>query len=170
MVLLKDNGQGIYITDDLAAKIVSNTPGDLTLGTLGTDYIYLDEIVLFKRSLNLGNQSDNMPGHQINKIGAGKTGHNTGEGDLGGFIINATGNETLAENTEKFSKRQNRTGAEAIYLIRQTASDVFRNFSNDAFALKKYCPVIIFTMESTEVHEKGFDNLLINIMCGEVWP
>ncbi|KKL63388.1 hypothetical protein LCGC14_2175580, partial [marine sediment metagenome] len=54
MVLLKDNGIGIYLTDDLASKIVSNTPGDLTLGTLGTDYIYLDEIVLFKRSLNLG--------------------------------------------------------------------------------------------------------------------
>ena len=170
MVLLKNNGQGIYITDDLASKIVNNTPGDLTLGTLGTDYIYLEEIILFKRSLNLGNQSDNMPGHQINKIGSGKTGHTTGEGDLGGFIINATGDETLAENTEKFSKKHNRTGAEAIYLIRQTSSDVFRNFANDAFTFKKYSPVIVLTMETTEKHESGADFFLVTVMCGEVWP
>lgn len=169
MTLLKNNGPGIYLTKDSAAKIVSNTPGELTLGTVGTDYIYLEEIVLFDHALNFGNQGDNMPGKIISKVGTGQTDSTTGEGDLGGFTIHTTLTESLAELLERLGKLDNRTTKLKLFLIRQTSSDVFRQFPNDSGVLKKYCPITIFTTKTTEKHEGGFDFLLSTVVCGEVW-
>lgn len=169
MVLLKDNGDGIYITHDAAGKIVGNDPGNLVLGTLGTNYFYLDSIVQFKHTLNFGNQSDNMPGIRLNKTGNGTTGFTTGAGDLGGFTVSAIVSETVAEAIDEFGKRGNRTAASLIYLVRQTDSNVFRTFPNDQFAQKKFCPVVILTVDTTEVMEKGNDLLLATILLAEVW-
>lgn len=169
MALLKNNGQGIYISQDNASKITGDTPGDLTLGTLGQNYIYIDEIVMFKHTLSFGSQGDNMPGLQINRIGSGKTGWTTGNADLGGFILNAIVDETGAEQAEEFGKRSNRDNAAAIYLVKQTASDVFRTFPNNAFAQKKYCPTIIFSVDTAEKMESKKDHVLANFLLGEVW-
>ncbi|KKN56983.1 hypothetical protein LCGC14_0567050 [marine sediment metagenome] len=168
--LLSAAGIGVFIVEEENGQINANTPGGIDLDNLsvGDTYIYLEELVRLSHTLDFGNQGDNMPGHTVNKIDAGQTGHSTGEGDLCGFTLQATVDETTAELLEKFGKLDNRTGDGKKFLVRQTASNVFRQYPNAAGTLKKYAPVIVMRVETIEVHDKGFDHILASILMVEV--
>lgn len=168
---LSGAGIGIFLVEEEDGQIAANTPGGIELENLvlGDSYFYFDSFLTFEHALNFGGQSDNMPGHSLSKTGSGLTGHTTGEGDLGGFTITATLDESNAELLEQFCKLNNRTLDNAKYLVRQTASNTFRTFSTPSGNPAKYVPVIVLTCKINEVMEKNNDYLLATLLLAETW-
>ena len=87
-------------------------------------------------------------------------------------MITVEGTETQAEQAEQFLKLNNRgslaTAANIRYLLKQTATTVFRQFPNASGTLKQYCPVILRGVDAVEVADKGKDVQLITLACEEV--
>jgi hypothetical protein len=168
---LSGAGIGIFLVQEENGQIAANTPGGIELEnlSLGDTYFYFDSVKTFEHDLSFGSQSDNMPGHTLSKIGTGLTGHTTGEGDLCGFTLTATMDETNGELLEKFAKLNNRTSDAAKYLVRQTATNTFRQFPNSAGTFKKYCPVTIMNCKTNEVFTRGNDYLLATLLFAETW-
>ena len=171
MVLLKNNStQGIYITNDVAAKITGDTPGDLDLTTLvlGSTYIYFDTIARFEEKTTFNREEPDFIGFKTWSIDQNTVQASTGGGSKTVFLITVETDETTAELTKTFAKLNVKRAAGIKYLIKQTASEAFEKFPDSTSTLKQFASVIIRGIDVLEKADSGKDVKLINIACEQV--
>ncbi len=174
--LLKNNStQGLYITEEEDGQIANNTPGEIDLDnlTLATMYIYFDTIIRFEHKLTYNRDGDDWTGFKTWQTAAGTVGSSTGGAKRGIFLITVEVNETTAENLERMGilnvKIGSTSGVGKIkYLVKQSASEAFRQFPNSSGALLNYTAIIIRGVDIAELADKGKDILLANLLCEEI--
>lgn len=169
---IKNNStQGLYFSEEQGGAIVANTPGeiDLALLALGDTYIYFDTILRFERKKTY-NREENFTGFKTfqNSITSPSIQSNTGSGKRAFFMVTVECDETTAELLEQFCDRNVVSGDGIKYLIKQTASEAFRQFPNAAFVLKKFAAVIIRGIDVVEIANNGKDVQVVNIACEEI--
>ena len=165
----------IYIGEEQGGQVAANTPGSIDLDSLteGTDYILFESILRFEHKLTANWEGEEWMGHKTTGVGLGVTSETTGTVEKGYFMITVEGTETKAEYAEKLLKLKNRgscaTAANRIYLVKQTAASVYRQFPNASGTLKNYCQVILRGVDAVEISDSGKDVQLITLALEEVW-
>ena len=165
---------GIFITKEENGQINNNTPGGIDLDNLtaGDTYIYFTNILRFEHKLSANFEGEDRWGHKTWGIANGVNAHNTGTIEMGYFMVSCEGTETQAEQAEQFLKKNNRgslaTSTNIRYLVKQTATTVFRQFPNASGTLVNYCPVILRGVSAVENDMSGKDVQLITLAFEEV--
>jgi hypothetical protein len=170
--LLKNNSTiGLYITEDNGNKITGDTPEDLDLdlvGTVGVNWIHFENIVRFEEKAT-ANMEGEFTGWKTWQIDAASgTAASTGGARRVFFMITVECNETTAENFKKFFTLNVKIGDTLKYLIKQTASSSFEQFSNNVASMHPWAAVIIRGYDIVEMANSGKDLKLINIACEEI--
>jgi hypothetical protein len=168
--LLSANGIGLYFVEEENGQIAANTPGGIDLGnlTLGDTYIYFDTVLRFEHKLTFNKESDNFIGFWTWGSGNNTVATGTGGASRGYFMITVECDETTVENLEKLTKLNVVAGDGLKYLVKQTASAVFRQFPNSSAALKNYAPIVVRGVDAVEIDTSGKDVQIVNIACEEI--
>lgn len=161
--------QGLYILVDQGGWVAANTPGeaDLSALTLGTTYIYFGSLIRLEYVQTSNYENENFRGWRTWPSGEGKMDANTGFHERSTFAFQVEETLTNTEYTEFFHKYYNRSTSwtTRIYLVRQYASESFRQFANNTPALKKYLPIVIRSVVSVETGNTNKQNITVS---GEV--
>ena len=169
--LLKNNSSvGVYILEDEGGWVAANTPGEADLDNLavGDTYIYFDSVISLQHKVTSNYESDDRPGFKTWYSGSLSIKSNGGFGARFGYILlSAEVDATTQANFELFYNRNCVTGDGQKYLVRQWASETFRQFPYQS-ANKNYAKIIMRGYDITEVEDKGKDVQLLNIAMEEV--
>lgn len=176
MTLLKNNStQGLYILEEENGQIANNTPGEIQLTnlTLGTMYVYFDIILRFEHKSTYNKEGDDFTGFKTWQRSPGAVQASTGGGKRGFFMITVECNETTAENLERMGVLNVKIGSTSgvgkiKYLVKQTASEAFRQFPNSGGTFRKSAAIIIRGVSATEMADSGKDVNVVNIALEEI--
>lgn len=171
------SSQGLYFLNGKSAGatavwVSNNTPGecDLALLSLYTTYIYFDSVIQIQYQFMDKWESDTMRGYRIEADTEGTQKYFTGGHDREFIIIVVETTRTIAEgwmNFEKYWNKVARGSTDELVLVRQYASETFRQFANQTPALKKYIPVVI--LGCTIVEGGTPDRHQITITTQAIW-
>ena len=171
--LLKNNSAvGLYILEEENDQLeTNNTPGEIDLEnlTLGDTYIYFDTVIRFEHKVTANKEGTDFVGFWSWQSAAtpGSVSASTGGARRGYILATVETTATQQANFEKFFNLNAAVGDGQKFLIRQWASETFREFPYGA-TNKKYAKVIMRGYDITETEDKGKDCQLLNIAFEEV--
>jgi hypothetical protein len=170
--LLKNNSAtGVYLLIDVGGWVAANAPGDADLGSLvlGSSYIYFDDFITLEEYASTPN-NDSFTGWKFIQDGTTylKTKGLTGQAKSNQFLLTVHVTSTQQANFVKFFDTHQSVSTYQLYLVRQWASETFKQFSYNT-ANKNYAHVCLVGYSLIETNREGKDVQVLKIMLMNAW-